>query len=492
MKCFTKQITFLNRKYPSFSPKNHFFTFLEDSILVPPKVRFQLGDSILVPPEVRFSVGRFDFIFFHQVRFQLGDSILVPPKVRFSVGEGTSIGISLTFLVVNCRVHSQFFRSKLHFWSSIAEFTHNFSEASHIYNSIPVPAKMAQVIINQMSKSEVEQMNLENFVDRYSCLGSHILSFLFADRDYELEYKYDRFYETIDISRIAANFEICYKSDIMCRRVVDMIPMYLPLVPDSMKSKRMCEIAVMDAPHLMKEIPQDMIDIHMARTVIHVLPDMFAYVPDNVKDASLCYDAVTQSGSLIVFVPEQYLNYDIYLASVRIEPMLFLRVPDAFKSGQMCTYASNNPGMLAYIPMAKRTRAICVRVVHRYGEFLIDVPIHLRDAAMCTIAVQSDYRATSHIPHNVFTQDLCDIILLRCITQLVFLPRKFIRQEHYILAVRAKVVAYQDVPDHMKTYEMSVKEFKGRLSVLTTKLVPARFLTPQFYKDISNKIIVID
>ena len=156
----------------------------------------------------------------------------------------------------------------------------------------------------------------------------------------------------------------------------------------------------------------------------------------------------------------------------------------------MYLLASWDPIMFIHIPMEKRTRDICLHHVVRNGYMLANVPMELRDAKMCLAAVKSECRALYHIPFNSFTQTICDVIILDDVCLIKFLPPKFISQDNYNLAVREQVMEYDEVPDHMKTYQMSIDEVKKDAGIM--KLVPERFKTVQFFQELSLQCIVID
>ena len=62
--------------------------------------------------------------------------------------------------------------------------------------------------IEAMTTKEIDEMELGHFIDKNYFVRSELLSFLFGGHDYDLEYKYDRFYGKINILSIVANFAI--------------------------------------------------------------------------------------------------------------------------------------------------------------------------------------------------------------------------------------------------------------------------------------------
>ena len=330
-----------------------------------------------------------------------------------------------------------------------------------------------------MTTKEIDQMELEQIIDKHSFVRRELLSFLFGGRDYDLEYKYDQFYKKIKLSSIIANFEHCYKAENICEMVVQISEMCLLLVPDSMKNEGMCNAAIDRCPHLIAAVPRSLITYEMAKNATRRDCGTITYVPEHLLDYKMYTLLVRDSGSYVLRVPEIYRDYDMFLLAVNSEPAIFVSVPEHFKTDAMIQAAIRNPRMFQHVPIEKRTRILCLRMVKRKGEMLVHVPVEMRDIEICMAAAfQSDYiffsQLYKHFPYKVFTQEICDQIMGIRIAYIKFCPIQFIRPHHYEKALLCNHLRYQEIPDHMKTITTSAIFVKkgGDLS-----LVPPRFRT---------------
>ena len=342
--------------------------------------------------------------------------------------------------------------------------------------------------IVDMTTEEFYQMELGQFIDKNDFVRSELLSFLFGGRDYDLEYKYDRFYKNIDISKIVANFATCYKADDVCADVVDVSQMSLLLVPDSMKSKDMCETAIERYPHLIGSVPRSIITYEMAENATKHNPEMITYVPDHLLDYKLCLQVVMNDGQYIFQIPEIYRDCNMFTFAVEEEPCVFRCVPEKFKTDDMIRRAMNNPSMFKYVPMEKRTRIMSLRAVKKRGEMLAHVPVEMRDTEMCMAAFTSNQcDAIKHFPYKIFTQELCDTVMSASILHIKICPSQFITDQNYTTALHRGVLRYFQIPDHMKTYVMSAYYMRNGG---VFNLVPIRF-HKKFYNNYNHNNVCL-
>ena len=93
-----------------------------------------------------------------------------------------------------------------------------------------------------------------------------ILSFHFGERDYELEYKYDTFYNTIPPHIISKNFYQCYKTQTVCNNVLQQHPSSLMYVPDAMKTYEMCYNSIILLPSMFNYVPYELRTYELIRS----------------------------------------------------------------------------------------------------------------------------------------------------------------------------------------------------------------------------------
>ena len=90
---------------------------------------------------------------------------------------------------------------------------------------------------------------------------------------------------------------------------------YLAYVPEELRTKEMCEVAVNYGGFMLQ------------------------FVPEELKSPELCLIAVTQEGYAIAFVPEDLKSPELCLIAVKDYPFALMYIPEKIKTQELCKIA---------------------------------------------------------------------------------------------------------------------------------------------------------
>ena len=159
----------------------------------------------------------------------------------------------------------------------------------------------------------------------------------------------DIFHEEMmeDLDRLPANAQEWIKgmqetfNEIMCT-----MPNALRHVPDSLKTKEICEKTVEDDPWQLKYVPDHLKTQEMCNGAVEETPYALQYVPDCFITQEMCEDP-----AVFFLIPDRFKTEEMCKKAVEVDPWQLKDAPDHFKTQKMCDKAARDyPFSLQHVP----------------------------------------------------------------------------------------------------------------------------------------------
>jgi len=133
-------------------------------------------------------------------------------------------------------------------------------------------------------------------------------------------------------------------------------------------------------------------------------------VEEKVQDSipMLCEIAVKHQGEAVRFVPINLLTPNMCMDAVKQNGLVLRDIPSRLKTDNVCMEAiKQNISAFDSVPENMYTYEMCVEVVKKGG--LKRLPIWIRSAELCRIAVQHHGLSLQFVPPHLLTPELCKI-----------------------------------------------------------------------------------
>lgn len=144
---------------------------------------------------------------------------------------------------------------------------------------------------------------------------------------------------------------------------------------------------------------KDYYDNDMFSECLKTYPSMFYCIPDSLKTKELCMLAVPYRGEMLRYVPRNLKTKRLCVLAIRNNYYAFVHTPDIYKSQEICNQVVKiDPFMIKYVPEYLKTTDMCFNAVRKYDEMLKYVPDGLKNLQMCQIAVKYNFEMLSYVP----------------------------------------------------------------------------------------------
>ena len=194
-----------------------------------------------------------------------------------------------------------------------------------------------------------------------------------------------------DVPLHLRTYDLCYASVENDRDCIN-----LQYVPVHLRTKPLCERAAMatrpdfkSRPRLIRSIPYDVLaqdDAEMCYKIVRSDPASLALIPDILKTYRVCLAAVSSSHDrhrtrVLADVPARHLTFEMCQTAVTHNPLDLRHVPlDILTEEFVERVMMDNGSCLAFVPLHLRSVNVCAIAVNEYPPALKFVPAHLQSA----------------------------------------------------------------------------------------------------------------
>lgn len=210
-----------------------------------------------------------------------------------------------------------------------------------------------------------------------------------------------------------------------------------------------------------KEHPPRLAELTEARKTVAVCLEAVAingavlrHVPERLRTRDLCEVAVHNHPSAIFGVPETVLDEPLVVKAVSAHGKLLRHLPEQLRTEQVCIAAVEAGGEIDFVPAALRTEAIALALV-RSGCSLMHALTAPRTEAVCRAAVARDGSELGHVPQSLRSPALCVLAVKTKPDAIRHWPAVYRRSEpHLVAAVEANPEVLRCLEKHEKTWEV--------------------------------------
>lgn len=148
-------------------------------------------------------------------------------------------------------------------------------------------------------------------------------------------------------------------------------------------------------------------------------------------------------------------NYEACKIIVQAKGTALRQVDPSIITTELCALAINLGGRLEDVPVSLRSADMCLLAVGKNGYNLQYVPDDMKTIEICLAAVKSSGDNLQYVPKNIMTDDMCLTAVKKSGHNLEYVPNDMKTPEMCITAVRNSY-DLEHVPNDMKTTEMCV------------------------------------
>ena len=214
------------------------------------------------------------------------------------------------------------------------------------------------------------------------------------------------------------------------------------------------------------------------------------YVPEELKTKELCELAVKQNSRALQFVPEELKTKELCEQAINDNELTLQFVPEELKTPELCdTVVKNNGLALNFVPEALKTKELCEQAIQQDVLALEFVPEKLKTKELCELAVKNIDMTKNifpFIPEEFKTKELYELASTRC--SMKYIPKEYITQKMCDSAVRRDVSDIAYIPEEFKTAKLclSLFEFETLESGNSVPFIPTyvkRHIPKQYFYD---------
>ena len=257
----------------------------------------------------------------------------------------------------------------------------------------------------------------------------------------------------------------------------------LTCIPEHLRTKKMCELAIQQSGWALSEVPRQHKTIEMCLEAVKQNGLALYYVNYKDQTIEMCLEAVKQNGDALKYVPEYLKTPELCELAIKQDGRALSEVPVRLRTKKICELAvQQNEWVwsLSYVPEYLKTPKLCEIAVKSNGKALGLVPYVLRTKKMCKIAVQQNGKALEYVPKELRTKKMCKIALNKDGIMLYCVPDKIRTSELCELAVTNNKEALLYVPNEYITKEMCLEAVKEKF--LNSKYVSKKPEKPKNHK----------
>lgn len=230
----------------------------------------------------------------------------------------------------------------------------------------------------------------------------------------------------------------------LCAEAVAHYPEAIGWVPEALRTSEMYESAVAAKVAMIHVVPPSKMTVGMLLTVFEKIPDLHIFsaayggrdgealvpdqlardalargailpihfIPKDLQSVELCVKSLRKFGAVCDITEAPTLPGEVYLEAILAGALHPKHVPKAlwayeyFEAGFM----EKGVGRLANVPERFKTFDMCALAIRHSSDWsLKDLPQHLRSEAYCLQAVSLDARELQQVPLPLRTAELCSI-----------------------------------------------------------------------------------
>jgi hypothetical protein len=254
----------------------------------------------------------------------------------------------------------------------------------------------------------------------------------------------------------------------------------LHYVPDELRTKELCEIAVKQDGNTLVFVPLELKTKELCELAVKNNGNALRYVPLKLRTKELCELAVKNNGNALRYVPEEYQTKRIYEFAIKDDSIILYNIPE-YMTKEMCELVIKQNGLvLEYIPEKYITKELCESAVKQNGWSLGYVPLELRTKELCELAIKQNGYALMYIPDGLKDYNLYLVIIKQNGKTLEYIPKEYKDYNMCMEAVKQNGSALHYVPDKLITKELC--EFAIKQNGKALECIPDKYTIKELYE----------
>ena len=244
------------------------------------------------------------------------------------------------------------------------------------------------------------------------------------------------------------------RSDEVCRAALEMNPMQISHVPDSLfVSHSFSTFAIELTPYALRKMPEEM---KTSEICLDALKrgggSLLAAVPEDLRSREICDIAVSRGfvESISDCIPEAVMADQLAEGKYRL-----WEVKASDRTPSVCLAAVQaDSWQIRSVPPEHLTPEICETAVEGFGGLLEEIPEHLRTNELSAKAVENDELALRFVPEEHKNADLCAKAVEKNPAALEYVPEELKSKELCMEAVRSNGLVLSFVPEGLRSSEI--------------------------------------
>lgn len=227
-------------------------------------------------------------------------------------------------------------------------------------------------------------------------------------------------------------------------------------IPDSYKTKEICNLAIINTPYAIEFIPDskkttELYKLLLSHNGIHII-----YIPEKDRSYELCKIAVENNLHAITFVPKNMINIELCKICLNkdIKAFWYLEpvIPDTLYSDIIFEVIRTNPAIFEHIPKKHKNINFLKYAIYTDYSLFNKIEEDLITYDICLITVSGNGSMLQFVPNKFMTYDLCRLAITRTTDKMIitFVPFHLKSLELYRLAVQQNREALEYVPEFYK------------------------------------------
>ena len=265
----------------------------------------------------------------------------------------------------------------------------------------------------------------------------------------------------------------------ICNAAVNQNGLSIQHVPKLVATPAMCQTAVQNTALAIRDIPVELLTEDMCYCAVKSdRPEILRMVPVDFRTEYVCMAAVSMHGMALRHVPGVHsCKENIVVCAIQQDRDAACIVSKACLVISAVQMALARVGQLQVIPVLHRTPMLC-RVHCEASGSLRHVPMHLRTAELCSLAVTIHSAELHNVPASHLTRELCMLAVRGSGLQLARVPLSMQDAKMCLLAVSSHGRALCNVRNDLRT--SAVIQVALRTDGTLISLLPHRVQTTQF------------
>jgi hypothetical protein len=236
----------------------------------------------------------------------------------------------------------------------------------------------------------------------------------------------------------------------------------------------LCLKAVQNTPDMIGFVPVEFYNVDMIMAAIVTMPGAIMLL-DTPSVARVAIAAIQRNGEVLKHIPADMHTHEMYLAAVESNGKN-VQMP-CIKTYLETLSKYNNTA--DYGELLRKMMEIYNAAVKNHGAMLSFVPMAFRSRELCISACENDSSALKFVPANYDISDMYRTTLSSCNGALKDIPRKHMTDELLNIAILRDPANLKFVPAELCTIEMCYAAVKNDGRVIVA--VPPKFRSEKLY-----------